>query len=147
MGPVVTPPAQPSAFVQGIISLKIRLCPQLYNGAMTEVWDSLAYTRDLTKRGFPDALVSPFYDAKHLPRGWMGSRSRRRGCLSDMEVGSLFSGIGGLDLGLARAGFRHAFFCESDAWRRSVLAQHWPGVPIYEDVSCREPCDQLGTDT
>lgn len=48
--------------------------------------------------------------------------------------GSLFSGIGGMDLGLARAGFRHAFFCESDAWRRTVLAQHWPGVPIYEDV-------------
>ena len=22
----------------------------------------------------------------------------------------------------------------SDAWRREVLAQHWPGVPIYEDV-------------
>ena len=51
-----------------------------------------------------------------------------------MNVGSLFSGIGGLDLGLARAGFRHAFFCESDAWRRSVLAHHWPGVPVYEDV-------------
>lgn len=51
-----------------------------------------------------------------------------------MNVGSLFSGIGGLDLGLARAGFRHAFFCESDAWRRDVLAHHWPGVPIYEDV-------------
>ena len=44
----------------------------------------------------------------------------------DMEVGSLFSGIGGLDLGLPRAGLRHAFFCESDPWRRTVLAQHWP---------------------
>ena len=51
-----------------------------------------------------------------------------------MNVGSLFSGIGGLDLGLARAGFRHAFFCESDPWRRDILARHWPGVPVYEDV-------------
>ena len=52
-----------------------------------------------------------------------------------MNVGSLFSGIGGLDLGLTRAGFSHSFFCESDPYRRSVLAHHWPGVPIYEDVS------------
>jgi DNA (cytosine-5)-methyltransferase 1 len=46
----------------------------------------------------------------------------------------LFSGIGGLDHGLSRAGFRHAFFCESDPWRRGVLAERWPGVPIYDDV-------------
>jgi DNA (cytosine-5)-methyltransferase 1 len=39
-----------------------------------------------------------------------------------------------MDYGLARAGFTHAFFCESDEWRRRVLAHHWPGVPIYEDV-------------
>lgn len=51
-----------------------------------------------------------------------------------MNVGSLFSGIGGLDHGLARAGFRHAFLCESDSWRRGVLAERFPGVPIYEDV-------------
>lgn len=51
-----------------------------------------------------------------------------------MTVGSLFSGVGGLDLGLARAGWRHAWFCEADAWRRSILSQHWPGVPIHEDV-------------
>jgi len=51
-----------------------------------------------------------------------------------MNVGSLFSGVGGLDYGLARAGFRHAWFCESDRWRRSVLARHWPDVPIYEDA-------------
>ena len=56
-----------------------------------------------------------------------------------MIVGSLFSGIGGMDLGLARAGFRHAFFCESDPWRREVLAAHWPGVPIYQDVRAFDP--------
>ncbi len=39
-----------------------------------------------------------------------------------------------MDYGLARAGFEHAFFCEWDEWRRGVLAEHWPGVPIYDDV-------------
>jgi DNA (cytosine-5)-methyltransferase 1 len=51
-----------------------------------------------------------------------------------MNVGSLFSGIGGLDHGLHRAGHRHVFFCESDPYRRDVLAARWPGVPIYDDV-------------
>ncbi len=51
-----------------------------------------------------------------------------------MRVGSLFSGIGGLDLGLHRAGHEHAFFCEADPWRREVLAARWPGVPVFGDV-------------
>ncbi len=51
-----------------------------------------------------------------------------------MNVGSLFSGIGGLDLGLHQAGHRHVFFCESDPYRRDVLRARWPEVPVYEDV-------------
>lgn len=51
-----------------------------------------------------------------------------------MNVGSCFSGIGGMDAGLARAGHRHLFFCEADPYRRQVLAARWPGVPIYDDV-------------
>jgi DNA (cytosine-5)-methyltransferase 1 len=39
-----------------------------------------------------------------------------------------------MDYGLACAGFEHAWFCESDAYCRSVLERRWPGVPIYEDV-------------
>lgn len=51
-----------------------------------------------------------------------------------MLVGSLFTGIGGFDLGLERAGMRVLWQCESDAFCRSVLAQHWPNVPCYNDV-------------
>lgn len=51
-----------------------------------------------------------------------------------MNVLDLFSGIGGLALGLKRAGMRSAAFCEAEPYCRLVLERHWPGVPIYDDV-------------
>ncbi len=52
-----------------------------------------------------------------------------------LTVGSTFSGVGGADLGLERAGMRIAWQCEIDAWKRSVLAAHWPSVPIFDDIT------------
>jgi DNA (cytosine-5)-methyltransferase 1 len=51
-----------------------------------------------------------------------------------MRVLDLFSGIGAFSFGLERAGMKTAAFCEIDPYCRRVLARHWPGVPIYEDV-------------
>lgn len=52
-----------------------------------------------------------------------------------LKVLDLFSGIGGFSLGLERTGgFKTVAFCEIDPFCRKVLAKHWPGVPIYEDV-------------
>lgn len=51
-----------------------------------------------------------------------------------MRFGSLFAGIGGMDLGLERAGMGCAWQVEIDPFCRKVLTKHWPDVPKYEDV-------------
>src|ERR1035438_9332632 len=48
--------------------------------------------------------------------------------------GSLFSGIGGLDLGFDRAGFECRFQIEIDPFCREILEKHWPGVPKHHDI-------------
>jgi len=52
-----------------------------------------------------------------------------------MKVGSLFSGIGGFELGLEWAGgYEIAWQVEIDPWCRKVLQKHWPEVPKYTDI-------------
>ena len=57
-----------------------------------------------------------------------------RGIQQEINVLDLFSGIGGLSLGLHWAGMRTVAFCKAAPFARQVLARHWPGVPLYTDV-------------
>lgn len=52
-----------------------------------------------------------------------------------LRVGSLFSGFGGLELGLEQTGgFSLAFQVELDPYCQRVLQKHWPHVPKYGDI-------------
>jgi DNA (cytosine-5)-methyltransferase 1 len=52
-----------------------------------------------------------------------------------MKVLSLFSGVGGFDLGLENAGMETVFQCEWDKHATKILERYWPHVPRWDDVS------------
>jgi len=58
---------------------------------------------------------------------------------NQLLYGSLFSGIGGFDLGFDRAGLKCAWQVEIDPFARAVLQKHWPEVPKHDDVKTFEP--------
>ena len=52
-----------------------------------------------------------------------------------LTIGSLFSGIGGLELGLERSGLGATVWqVEKDAFCQKILAKHCPNVERFEDV-------------
>lgn len=52
-----------------------------------------------------------------------------------MKVASFFSGIGGIDLGLERAGMEVVFQCEILTFGQKVLKKHWPNIPLSQDIT------------
>ena len=49
-------------------------------------------------------------------------------------VGSLFTGIGGIDLAFQEAGFQIAYQVEIEDYCQKVLAKHWSDVTRYQDI-------------
>jgi DNA (cytosine-5)-methyltransferase 1 len=60
----------------------------------------------------------------------------------DLTHASFFSGVGGLDLGLGRAGWRTVSFSEIDPYASAVLAERWPGVPNLGDITALADSDE-----
>jgi DNA (cytosine-5)-methyltransferase 1 len=56
-----------------------------------------------------------------------------------MTCGDLFAGIGGMSLGLERAGFTVRWQVEREPYCENVLARHWPDVVRRRDVRFVRP--------
>lgn len=64
----------------------------------------------------------------------MSEISAPQGPETALRVGGAFSGIGGFELGLSRAGYRIAWLIEEHLWRRELLKARFPGVTTYSDI-------------
>lgn len=51
-----------------------------------------------------------------------------------MKTVSLFSGIGGIEVGLGKHGFETVMFCEVDPVARAVLSHHFPDADVQDDI-------------
>lgn len=52
-----------------------------------------------------------------------------------LQVAGLFAGVGGVELGLRRAGHEAAMLCEIEQGARAVLAKRFAGVGVHDDVT------------
>lgn len=69
------------------------------------------------------------FERKSPARVRQGTAPRR-----SLQTAGLFAGVGGLELGLARAGHETAVFCEIDTGAQAVLKARFPGIPCEDDV-------------
>jgi DNA (cytosine-5)-methyltransferase 1 len=66
--------------------------------------------------------------------------------MASQVVNSIFSGIGGFEVGFARAGLTTALMCERDSSAQAVLRQRFPDTGLVDDVTTMSDlpaCDVL----
>ena len=85
--------------------------------------EAMTHTPTAQPRVLPGAANSP---AASAAGGFPGK----------LRVLDLFSGSGGMSLGLERTGgFETVAFCEIEPFARGILSNHWPEVPCLENVA------------
>ena len=54
-----------------------------------------------------------------------------------ITIGSLFSGVGGIERGLEMGieGSKTIWQVEQDLFCQKVLAKHWPDVPVHKNLT------------
>lgn len=99
--------------------------------------DSPGHPRHLTPgRGHPRTLAHRIGTVRHM--------STKAEPPEEKRVVGLFAGIGGIELGLAKAGFETSLLCEIDPGAAAVLRNKFPRTPIVPDVREIEtlpPCE------
>jgi site-specific DNA-cytosine methylase len=60
---------------------------------------------------------------------------------TNLTFGSLFAGVGGIDLGMEAAGWNCKWQVEWDPNCQETLKYHWPNIPKWLDV-----CDVNGAE-
>ncbi|MGH7857287.1 MAG: DNA cytosine methyltransferase [Candidatus Binatia bacterium] len=61
-------------------------------------------------------------------------RAKRPKLRKPFAAAGLFAGIGGIELGLARAGHHATLLCENEPGAVEVLRERFPGIPLHQDV-------------
>lgn len=54
---------------------------------------------------------------------------------NEYTIAGFFAGVGGIEEGFHREGAETVFLCEKDARGKAVLANHYPGVEIADDIT------------
>jgi DNA (cytosine-5)-methyltransferase 1 len=62
------------------------------------------------------------------------------------NIGSLFAGIGGFDLGFERAGWSTEWAVEIDPAKRAVLGDRFPAARLFEDINTVDVSQLSGVD-
>lgn len=55
--------------------------------------------------------------------------------IKKMKLGSLFSGIGGIEIGFKKQGYNTEWFVENDLYAQAILKKRFPSAKIYEDIT------------
>jgi DNA (cytosine-5)-methyltransferase 1 len=69
-----------------------------------------------------------------LPLFRAGTKLPGTGRGGRLRAAGLFAGIGGIELGLHRAGHQAVLLCENEEGAAAVLRRRFPGIPLHRDI-------------